>query len=325
MQWLTDGLEEYDNQQDLLCRHLLNNSSTQSDCNTVNQSFHTFLSPNITQATANISQSQHEFAVQSLYNDYVLQHSSYELNNANISHILLDLTSTLFSWHPHEALKTQYPSGITDMIYDEADPYNVPFFERFRCTGWPVSWVLEQYARDHGPAVAWVYRMLIEHEAEGFVYESNIARLIEEYLTYTLGGGIDTPGTQYSAHKLEIANQTLLKQPHKTNESHESDWGQIINTLHSRGIFVRLVAQTSVRTYSNLCERYPWLQEFDGVIFTQKAQALLDNQRFYKYVCSMYGVPAETTLLISSNTSYCAAARAAGLLDWCAVAQRNII
>ena len=325
MQWLTDGLEEYDNQQDLLCRHLLNNSSTQSDCNTVNQSFHTFLSPNITQATANISQSQHEFAVQSLYNDYVLQHSSYELNNANISHILLDLTSTLFSWHPHEALKTQYPSGITDMIYDISDTYNVPFFERFRCTGWPVSWVLEQYARDHGPAVAWVYRMLIEHEVEGFVYESNIARLIEEYLTYTLGGGSDTPRTKHSAHKLEIADQTLLKQPHETNESQESDWVQIINMLHFRGISVRLVAQTSVRTYSNLCERYSWLREFDGAIFTQEAQALLDNQRFYNYVCSMYGVPAETTLLISSNTSYCAAARAAGLLDWCAVAQRDII
>lgn len=286
MHWLTDGLED--------------------DCFQSSQLFQSLDITQLAQDTVMYSEQKKGITAQfkpakgsgSRYESAIVQQKCTTPSASPC--IFLDLTSTLFSWHPHEALKTQYPAGITDMVYDAADPYNVPYFERFRCSGWPISWVLEQYARDHGPAVAWVYRMLIEHEVEGFVYEPERSQETARYLLHILDRGID-PGLALSSQNFGITFDGYI------------DWEHIVQALHGQNYSVWVVAQTTERTYNRLCEQYSWLRFFDGVILTQRVQALLDNKHFYDYAIASCNAQIASSLFISSVPKHCAAAQSTGI------------
>lgn len=81
-----------------------------------------------------------------------------------ITDVIFDYCDVLLDWRPWRALEGLYPQGVIDMFFDPADEWGFDFIDRLLDSGVPPRDVLDAYARHHGPAVAWVLRMWLEHE-----------------------------------------------------------------------------------------------------------------------------------------------------------------
>ncbi|OZG63154.1 hydrolase [Bifidobacterium lemurum] len=81
-----------------------------------------------------------------------------------ITDVIFDFGGVLVDFQPRLALEGQYPPGVVDMFFDPADRFGYRYYERKANLGWSEERVLADYEAQHGPAVAWVFRVLLERQ-----------------------------------------------------------------------------------------------------------------------------------------------------------------
>ncbi|WEV64479.1 hypothetical protein [Bifidobacterium sp. ESL0732] len=83
--------------------------------------------------------------------------------------VVLGLDGVLVQWDGRRPITGQYPKGIADMMYDPRDEWGMEFYLAMLESGWSEERVLASYESHHGPAIAWVLKMYLDHEEDGFV------------------------------------------------------------------------------------------------------------------------------------------------------------
>lgn len=89
--------------------------------------------------------------------------------DTGVTDVVFGLDDVLVEWDGRLPIVGQYPRGIADMMFDPSDEWGMGFHLAMLESGWDEERVLASYERHHGPAIAWVLRMYLEHEADGFV------------------------------------------------------------------------------------------------------------------------------------------------------------
>lgn len=81
-----------------------------------------------------------------------------------ITDVIFDYCGVLLDWQPRIPLEGQYPPGVVDMFFDPDDERGFWHFDRLSDSGWDEERILADYESDHGPAVAWVFRVYFERQ-----------------------------------------------------------------------------------------------------------------------------------------------------------------
>lgn len=81
-----------------------------------------------------------------------------------ITDVIFDYCDVLLDWQPRIPLEGQYPPGVIDMFFDPGDERGFWHFDRLSDSGWSEERILADYESDHGPAVAWVFRVYFERQ-----------------------------------------------------------------------------------------------------------------------------------------------------------------
>ncbi|WEV59485.1 hypothetical protein OZX67_02750 [Bifidobacterium sp. ESL0728] len=87
----------------------------------------------------------------------------------SITDVVLGLDGVLVEWDGRRPIIGQYPEGIADMMFDPHDEWGMEFYLAMLESGWSEERVLASYEKHHGPAIAWVLKMYLDHEEDGFV------------------------------------------------------------------------------------------------------------------------------------------------------------
>lgn len=100
----------------------------------------------------------------------VVPNESLELQRSGPSAtaVVLDYFDTLVDWRPERIVSLFYPSGVTAMFFDVADPHGYDYYRRRAIEGWDDERIIDDYSREHGPAVGWIMRLLLENRTLGF-------------------------------------------------------------------------------------------------------------------------------------------------------------
>ena len=77
--------------------------------------------------------------------------------------VLFALPGTLVDCDPRRALVGYYPDGVVDMVLDPDDSWGFACVSRQINLGVDPQQALSDYETTHGPAVAWVVRVCLEH------------------------------------------------------------------------------------------------------------------------------------------------------------------
>lgn len=88
---------------------------------------------------------------------------------AAITDVVFGLDGVLVEWDGRRPITGQYPEGIADMMFDPSDEWGMEFYLAMLESGWSEERVLASYEKHHGPAIAWVLKMYLDHEEDGFV------------------------------------------------------------------------------------------------------------------------------------------------------------
>lgn len=86
----------------------------------------------------------------------------------DFSAVVFDYFDVLVDWRPRRVVGAFYPPGVTDMFFDDRDPHGYEFCRARAAAGVPDGKILDDYTREHGPAVGWILRLLLQHRALGF-------------------------------------------------------------------------------------------------------------------------------------------------------------
>lgn len=86
----------------------------------------------------------------------------------DFSAVVFDYFDVLVDWRPRRVVGAFYPPGVTDMFFDDHDPHGYEFCRARAAAGVPDGKILDDYTREHGPAVGWILRLLLQHRALGF-------------------------------------------------------------------------------------------------------------------------------------------------------------
>lgn len=81
-----------------------------------------------------------------------------------ITDIIFDYCDVLLDWRPRIPLEGQYPPGVIDMFFSDDDPHGFRYYDRLSDSGWSEECILADYEVEHGPAVAWVFRIYFERQ-----------------------------------------------------------------------------------------------------------------------------------------------------------------
>ncbi|WEV74444.1 HAD hydrolase-like protein [Bifidobacterium sp. ESL0798] len=87
----------------------------------------------------------------------------------SITDVVFGLDGVLIEWDGRRPITGQYPQGIADMMFDPCDEWGMEFYLAMLESGWSEERVLASYNKHHGPAIAWVLKMYLDHEKDGFV------------------------------------------------------------------------------------------------------------------------------------------------------------
>lgn len=80
--------------------------------------------------------------------------------------------SLIVDFDPRRTVAGAYPEFAGDVLLHDGEPWEWYFYEALAESGWDRQRVFASYQEHHGPAVSWVYRLYMEHLAEGFVTKS---------------------------------------------------------------------------------------------------------------------------------------------------------
>lgn len=83
--------------------------------------------------------------------------------------MVFGLDNVLVQWDGRRPITGQYPEGIADMMFNPDDEWGMEFYLAMLECGWSEERVLASYEKHHGPAIAWVLKMYLDHEEDGFV------------------------------------------------------------------------------------------------------------------------------------------------------------
>lgn len=86
----------------------------------------------------------------------------------DFSAVVFDYFDVLVDWRPRRVVGAFYPPGVTDMFFDDHDPHGYEFCRARAAAGVLDGKILDDYTREHGPAVGWILRLLLQHRALGF-------------------------------------------------------------------------------------------------------------------------------------------------------------
>ena len=86
----------------------------------------------------------------------------------DFSAVVFDYFDVLVDWRPRRVVGAFYPPGVTNMFFDDHDPHGYEFCRARAAAGVPDGKILDDYTREHGPAVGWILRLLLQHRALGF-------------------------------------------------------------------------------------------------------------------------------------------------------------
>jgi 2-haloacid dehalogenase len=89
--------------------------------------------------------------------------------DAGVTDVVFGLDGLLVEWDGRLPIVGQYPQSIADMMFNPSDEWGMGFHLAMLESGWDEERVLASYEKHHGPAIAWVLRMYLEHEMDGFV------------------------------------------------------------------------------------------------------------------------------------------------------------
>lgn len=81
-----------------------------------------------------------------------------------ITDVIFDYCDVLLDWRPRIPLEGQYPPGVIDMFFSDDDPHGFRYYDRLSDSGWDEERILSDYETEHGPAVAWVFRIYFERQ-----------------------------------------------------------------------------------------------------------------------------------------------------------------
>lgn len=81
-----------------------------------------------------------------------------------VTDVIFDYCDVLLDWNPRLPLEGQYPPGVVDMFFDDADDRGFRHYDRLSDSGWSEERILADYEEGHGPAVAWVFRIYFERQ-----------------------------------------------------------------------------------------------------------------------------------------------------------------
>ena len=84
--------------------------------------------------------------------------------SATITDVIFDYCDVLLDWRPRIPLERQYPPGVIDMFFSADDPHGFRYYDRLSDSGWDEERILADYEIEHGPAVAWVFRIYFERQ-----------------------------------------------------------------------------------------------------------------------------------------------------------------
>lgn len=84
--------------------------------------------------------------------------------SATITDVIFDYCDVLLDWRPRIPLESQYPPGVIDMFFSADDPHGFRYYDRLSDSGWDEERILADYEIEHGPAVAWVFRIYFERQ-----------------------------------------------------------------------------------------------------------------------------------------------------------------
>lgn len=82
--------------------------------------------------------------------------------------VVLDYFGALVDWRPERVVGMFYPAGVTAMFFDADDPHGYDHYRRRAIEGWGDERIIDDYSREHGPAVGWIMRLLLENRMLGF-------------------------------------------------------------------------------------------------------------------------------------------------------------
>ena len=85
----------------------------------------------------------------------------------DFSAVVFDYFDVLVDWRPRRVVGAFYPPGVTDMFFDDHDPHGYEFCRARAAAGVPDGKILDDYTREHGPAVGWILRLLLQHREIG--------------------------------------------------------------------------------------------------------------------------------------------------------------
>lgn len=86
------------------------------------------------------------------------------MDDRPITDVIFDYCDVLLDWRPRIPLEGQYPPGVIDMFFSRDDDRGFWHFDRLSDSGWDEERILADYESDHGPAVAWVFRIYFERQ-----------------------------------------------------------------------------------------------------------------------------------------------------------------
>ncbi|MDF7665417.1 hypothetical protein [Bifidobacterium sp. ESL0745] len=86
-----------------------------------------------------------------------------------VTDVVFGLDGVLVEWDGRRPITGQYPEGIAGMMFDPSDEWGMEFYLAMLGSGWSEERVLNSYEKHHGPAIAWVLKMYLEHEEDGFI------------------------------------------------------------------------------------------------------------------------------------------------------------
>ena len=81
-----------------------------------------------------------------------------------VTDVIFDYCDVLLDWRPRIPLEGQYPPGVIDMFFGDDDPHGFRYYDRLSDSGWDEERILSDYETEHGPAVAWVFRIYFERQ-----------------------------------------------------------------------------------------------------------------------------------------------------------------
>ncbi|KFI58244.1 alpha beta hydrolase [Bifidobacterium choerinum] len=94
------------------------------------------------------------------------QHS--ELREPPLTAVVFDYFGALVDWRPERIVGMFYPDGVTAMFFDPDDPHGYDYYRRRAIEGWDDKRIIDAYSLEHGPAVGWIMRLLLENRTLGF-------------------------------------------------------------------------------------------------------------------------------------------------------------